>query len=332
MVEMKIGCHQSLEPEGMSMSKKRNTKTILVILLILLSCAMATAALLDPFRIRDPSVSSSDKASSVSSHSSGGAVSTDSEAGLLRVYYFDVGQADAMLLLLPNGTSIGIDAGESATQESLVKWMKEAGVTKLDALVMTHPHADHIGGMQYLIEHLPVGRIYMTEASSTTKTFENLLAAIANQKIQVVRAGSGGSIALDPEVTVDILSPVTLSEENKNDNSIVIRMTYRHTAFLFMGDAESQAEQALLTGKTNLGADILKVGHHGSSSSTAKSFLSKVTPRFAVISVGADNDYNHPSQEVLDRLTAIGAQIFRTDKQGTVVIFSDGQKVTVQSD
>lgn len=314
------------------MSKNKNMKPALVILLLLLSCALTTAALLDPFWIRDTSVSSADPSSSDSSLSSGGLASIDPQGRLLRVYFFDVGQADAMLILLPNGTSIGIDAGESGTQESLVKWMKETGITKLDALVMTHPHADHIGGMQYLIEQVPVSRIFMTKASSTTKTFERLLETIANQKIQVVKAGAGGSIELDPDVTIDILSPVTLSAEDMNDNSIVIRLTYGQTSFLFMGDAESQTEKTLLLDKTNLGADVLKVGHHGSNSSTTESFLEKVAPRYAVISVGADNDYNHPNKDVLDRLTAIGARILRTDEQGTVVIVSDGQTVALQSD
>ncbi len=232
---------------------------------------------------------------------------------------------------MPNGTTLGIDAGESDTQESLADAIQALGITRLDALVATHPHTDHIGGMAYLIRKLDVGRIYMPKTSTTTKTFENLLETIAVKKLQVIEAKTGGSISLDADVAIRILSPTQLSEEEMNDNSVVLKITYGQTSFLFMGDAGTPVEKQLLARKENLKADVLKVGHHGSDTSTSSVFLKEVMPAFAMISVGKDNDYNHPSQTVVNRLKGAGAQILRTDEQGTITLSSDGKTVSVQS-
>lgn len=318
------------------MKKQKFLLPGILTLCILLAGALALAASIPSFfgsNKADPATGSDSL--SQSGLSSAGSGPADSNAGTgsfgLKVFFFNVGQADAILVILPNGKTLAIDAGESDTQKSLADRIKTLGITRLDALVATHPHTDHIGGMSYLIKKFDAGTIYMSKASTTTKTFENLLETIADKKIQVIEAKTGGSISLDADVAIRILSPAWLSDDDINDNSVVLKITYGQTSFLLMGDAGTPIEKQMLLRKENLEADVLKVGHHGSDTSTSDAFLKEVMPKIAVISVGKDNDYNHPSQTVVDRLKGIGAQILRTDEQGTVILSSDGKTVKIQS-
>jgi competence protein ComEC len=240
------------------------------------------------------------------------ALSTD-----LQVHFIDVGQGDSTLVMLPNGPNMLIDGGSRAGSDKLVKYLWDLGVRKIDFLVATHPHEDHIGGLPAVIDSFSVGSVYMPRVGHNTKAFENLLLAIKNKKLTINTAKAGVKIITLPDLQADIIAPGSGSFDDLNDYSAVIKLTYKESTLLFTGDAEAIAEKQM---SGNLRADVLKVGYHGSNTSTTQAFLGKVKPTIAVISCGKDNSYGHPHKEVLDRLKLAGAEIYRTDLDGTVVL------------
>jgi len=256
--------------------------------------------------------------------------SVQSTDRLLTISYIDVGQGDSILIQTPSGKNMLIDAGESFAEQAIASYLQSRGVQKIDVLVATHPHADHIGGMEYIVKNFEIGDIYMPKVTTTTKTYEDLLMAIQQKGLSIHSAKAGASINIDDTLAVNILAPVGTKYDNLNDYSVVIKMTYQKNSFLFMGDASEVSEVEILESKIeDVDSDVLKIGHHGSATSSSKKFLQAVTPKYAVISVGEGNSYGHPTQATLDRLKAIGATIYRTDKDGTVVISSDGQNIAV---
>ena len=222
-----------------------------------------------------------------------------------------------------------IDAGESSSESAVYNYLKDKGVKKIDVLVATHPHADHIGGMAYIIDNFDIGSIYMPKATTTTKTFETLLTTIKSKGLSIKTAKSGVVIDLDSALTVNMVAPIGSSYDDLNAYSAVIKITYKNNSFLFAGDANNTSEQEILNAGANIKADVLKVGHHGSATSTSTAFLKAVSPQYAVISVGQGNSYGHPTQATLERLNTIGAKVYRSDIGGTVVITSNGQNIKV---
>lgn len=249
--------------------------------------------------------------------------------GLLTVSYIDVGQGDSILIESPNGKTMLIDAGESSSQTVIADYLTKKGINRIDVLVATHPHADHIGAMAYIVEAFEIGSVYMPKAVTTTKTYENLLTTIKNKRLSIITAKAGAVINFDRALTVEIIAPVGSSYDDLNSYSAVIRLSYGENVFLFTGDAESDSEQEMLNSGSNIKADVLKVGHHGSDTSTSQEFLEAVSPQYAIISVGTGNRYGHPSQAILDRLTAAGVEVFRTDEHGTIVVTSDGKSIEI---
>ena len=261
------------------------------------------------------------------------AASQTAPEGTLQVYYFDVGQADSELICLPTGEHILIDAGTSSTQEELVRQLRSLGAETLDLVVATHPHADHIGGMAAVLEALTVEQIVMPVTSDsstpTTQTYETLLDAIEAEGLTVTPAQAGEEIWNGGGASLQVLAPNAQSYGDLNDYSVVLRLAYGADSFLFTGDAEETSEEEMLSRGWTLNATVLKCGHHGSETSTSQPFLDAVRPQYAVISCGVDNDYGHPDQVTLDRLEAAGAEVFRTDLQGTIVAFTEGSGVTM---
>lgn len=253
-------------------------------------------------------------------------------SGQLQINYIDVEQADCILIKAPSGKTMLIDAGEKETQKELTEEIRSQGVNTIDILVATHPHADHIGGMQYIVEQFEIGSVYMPKNEHATKTFSNLVDSIADKGLKIHTAKAGGVLDLGPDVTVDILAPVRDDYSNTNDYSVVIRLVFGETAFLFTGDAEHTAEEDILETGAVVQATVLKAGHHGSSTSTSEAFLRAVKPDYCVISVGAGNKYNHPEQETLDRLAEYGIEVYRTDLMGTITVQSDGKEVTFSTE
>ena len=239
------------------------------------------------------------------------------------VHYIDVGQGDSTFVQLPDGRSMLIDAGENDYGDTVVDYIKSSGEDYLDFVVATHPHSDHIGGMDDVIDEFDVGAFYMPDCSHNTVTFESMLDSLSEKEIKPVKAESGVVICNDDNLRIEILSPVT-TYDDLNNYSAVVKLTYGNKSFLFMGDAEQYAENLI---SADVSADVIKVGHHGSSTSTGEEFFNRVNPTFAVISSGENNDYGHPHKEVLDRLKESNIKIFRTDTDGTVVIGTDGENL-----
>lgn len=248
--------------------------------------------------------------------------------GQLVVHYLDVGQGDSAFIELPDGQCMLIDASVSSYGDKIVETIEGYGYTEIDYLVATHPHADHIGGMTDVVEGFEIGEVYMPKATSTSKTFEGLLTAISDKGLQIHTAKTGVTIYSDDETEIEILAPVSESYEETNNYSAVVKITYGSNSFLFTGDAEELSENEMLDEcYDKLCADVLKVGHHGSSSSTSDAFLQAVSPKYAVISCGADNSYGHPHKETISRLNDMGIDYYRTDRNGTVTISCNGNDV-----
>ncbi len=244
------------------------------------------------------------------------------------LHFIDVGQADSMLGILPNGETILIDAGNREDGNTIISYIKKQQIKKIDYLIATHPHEDHIGGLAEVINSFDIGSIYMPKVSSNTKTFENALLAIKNKGLKVNTARAGVSILNNDNLKIELLAPNSDYYENMNSYSAVTKITFGNTSFLLTGDADNISEGEMF--KYNLKADLLKVGHHGSSTSTSAEFLKAVAPKFAVISVGNGNTYGHPAQKILNALKNAGVKIYQTDINGTIVATSDGQNIEIK--
>lgn len=248
------------------------------------------------------------------------------------VYFFDVGQGDSSLVIFGN-TTILIDAGEVDMGDRVVADLRRLNVTKIDLLVASHPHSDHIGGMQKVLDTFPVGQVLDSGMSHPSPLYEHFLQSVDKKHIPYRIAAQGQTIDLNPALRILVLSPPeTRFGDDLNTNSIVLRISYGTFDVLFTGDAGGEAEDAMVKSGYPLDAEVLKVGHHGSMYSTSKTFLDRVHPDIAVISVGIDNPYGHPHRQTLETLTAEGAEIYRTDRDGTVRVQSDGITYSVKTE
>lgn len=244
------------------------------------------------------------------------------------VHYIDVGQGDSILIQV-NDKNLLIDAGPGSNEDDVVNYLNKNNIKKLDYVLATHPHEDHIGGMDEVIENFEVGEFYSPKVASNTKTFKNMINELnkKNLKINIVTEGMGDEFNLGEGAEVEVYTPMNGSYEELNNYSPIMKVSYGETSFLFTGDAEREAELEAISSGEDLKSDVLKVGHHGSSLSTTEKFLEKVDPEVGVISVGEGNKYNHPTDETLSRLNDKSIKTYRTDIDGTVVIKSDGENI-----
>ena len=260
------------------------------------------------------------------------------EGEYLDIYFFDVGQGDSILLKAPSGSTMLIDAGDAEHVIKLASCLKKTGVERIDALVATHPHTDHIGGMRRIIENYEIGAFYMPDAEHTTSAYEGMIAALYDKGIEsnILCADNGTLINWDDDVKVEVLSPFADTDfADLNDQSVILRVSYGGRALLLAGDAGPEEEQLALNllGENAFRADILKVPHHGSDWGSPDSFINAVSPRVAVISCAINNDYGHPEAGVLEKLADCGASVYRTDKFGTVrILVSANGSITIAAE
>ena len=263
-------------------------------------------------------------------------VETDNKASVstfsgdtLRVNYIDVGQGDSIFIELPNKETMLIDAGEAYKSDIVINYLNNLGIKRIDYVVGTHPHTDHIGGLESVINTFDIGSIYMPNAISTSKTYEDLLTTISNKGLKVKTAKSGVVVLNEDNLKLEFIAPNSDNYSNLNNYSAVLKLTYLDNTFLFMGDAETLSEDEITS---DVKADVIKVGHHGSDSSSSVEFVKKVSPEYAIIMVGEDNSYNHPYQSIINRYLSMDAKVLRTDLDGNIICDSDGIDVSCKGD
>ncbi len=244
----------------------------------------------------------------------------------LDITYLDVGQADS-ILIQNEGHNMLIDAGNNEDGPLLVQYFKEQNITKFDYLIATHPHEDHIGGMDDIINNFDIEKIYMPDVTTTTKTFLDVLEAIEKKNMTYDVPNINQNFSLGNTLFQVIYTGN--DKKNLNNSSIVLKATFKNTSYLFTGDATSEVEKKILN--KNIQATVLKVGHHGSKYSTTTDFLNKVNPKYAIISVGKNNSYNHPNQVTINKLEKKNIEIHRTDQEGSIFLKSDGKTINITS-
>lgn len=242
------------------------------------------------------------------------------------VSFIDVGQADSVLIRNGNYNML-IDAGNNEDGEKLVNYFKSLGIEEFTYVFATHPHEDHIGGMDDIINNFKIDNYYMSNKLSTTKTFMDVLDALDGRNLKYTVPNKGDTLKLG-NANIKVIYPGD-DKSNINDSSIVLKITYGKNSFLLTGDATSNVERKIYN--EDIKSDVLKVAHHGSSYSSTDVFLDRVKPYYAVISVGKNNIYNHPSNKTLEKLNKRNIKVYRTDLDGTIVFTSDGENLSVKA-
>ena len=248
---------------------------------------------------------------------------------LLKVHYLDVGQGDSIFIELPNNETMLIDAAESYQSENIINYIKNLNYQKIDYVIGTHPHTDHIGGLKDIINTFGIGKIYMPKVVSTTKTYESLLMAIKDKNLKINTAKAGTSIIDTDTLKINILAPNSETYTELNNYSVVTKITYGTTKFLFMGDAEKLSENEI---KEDVTADVIKIGHHGSNTSSSIDFIKKVNAKYGIISVGLNNKYNLPKEETITNWENSRTKIYLTSTNGTITAISDGTNIKIESE
>lgn len=305
-------------------------KKYLSILLILCMCLTACTATNQATSTSEKSQSDTTSGEAVQSgqeEKAAKALDTSKPEGMLEVHYIDVGQGDATLIKCGSHAML-IDGGNNNKGTTVQLYLKKQGVESLDYVIGTHPDADHIGGLDVIVYKYNCDTVIMPDYEKDTKTYQELVDVIHDKNMKITYPVVGEQYALG-EAKFTIIAPNSNSYGgNANDYSVAILLEYGKNRFLFTGDAEEASEAEMLTNGIDISADVYKVAHHGSRSASTQEFLNAVQPKYAVISCGEGNSYGHPHAEVLNRLRSMGAEVFRTDEQGSIIASSDGENIT----
>ncbi len=243
----------------------------------------------------------------------------------------DVGQGDSSLIQV-NNKNILIDAGPYESKDYLINYLKNLNIKTLDYVIATHPHEDHIGSMNSIIKTFNINNFLAPKVYHNTESFLSMVNELNKKslKINIIKKGTDDFIDLGNNTKVYVFSPIKDTYDNLNNYSPIIKIVYGNTSFLFTGDAEEDLEKEVLITNSNLSSNVLKIAHHGSSTSTTENFLSAVSPNISVISVGINNSYKHPSIKTLNLLEKYNIKYYRTDEDGTIIIKSDGNNLYVE--
>ncbi len=257
------------------------------------------------------------------------------DARVMVIYYFDVGQADCIFITLPNGDNMLIDSGNNADGSRIVNFLSTLGVRTINHFIVTHPHEDHMGGADNILNCLNVEKLYSpyihSEDIPTTLCYKEYIFTAKQKALDINTVSVGDMLIDDGALRVLCLSPFLRNYDELNEYSAVIRIDYFENSFLFMADAEKRNEKDLLQNKLPLKCDVLKIGHHGSRTSSCEKFLKTAAPEYAIISVGGKNDFGHPDEAVLKRLDSLNCKAYRTDLCKTVVAVCDGINIKIHT-
>lgn len=244
------------------------------------------------------------------------------------IHYIDVGQADSTLVIC-DGEAMLIDGGTNEAGSKVVNYIQESDVKYLKYMIGTHPHEDHIGGLDCVIDNVDTETLFLPSIEYDSVSYKDLLESAKEQNVKMMVPTVGDTYSLGTAV-ITVLAPVRAGYADTNNYSIVVRIDYGNTSFLFTGDAEIESEYDMMETGLNLKTDVLKVGHHGSDTSTSEGFIKEVSPVYAVVSVGKSNSYGHPSEQTLKRLTDMGVICYRTDEAGTIIAYSNGKNIAFE--
>lgn len=242
------------------------------------------------------------------------------------IHVIDVGQADSILITTPSNKNMLIDGGDEDSAKIIKSYLKNKKVKNLDVVIATHPDSDHIGSLDYIIDNFDVEKIYMPNQTTDSECYINLIDSCNKKNLKVNYLSKDDSFNLDDSTNIYVLSPSYITDNN-NSNSIVLNISYKNNNFLFTGDCEESNEMDMINSYNLEDIDFLKVAHHGSYTASSLTFLEETTPDIAVISCGYKNSYGHPHKSTLDNLESVDAKIFRTDQNGSMQFYSDGEKI-----
>ena len=253
---------------------------------------------------------------------------TPAKSAKVKSHFINVGQGDSIFIELPEGRCMLIDSGEREYGDLVINYIKKLGYKKINYLVVTHAHSDHMGSMSQVVDSFKIGKVYMPKAGNNTASYEKLLESIQNKNLKIKTAKAGVSILKEENLSIEIIAP-TKDYDDLNNTSAVVLLTFGKTKFLYMGDAERLSENDITA---NVKCNVVKVGHHGSSTSSSYEFIARTHAKYAVISVAKENDYGHPKNFIIRRWKKSGAAVLRTDELGSIVITSNGKKITVKAE
>ena len=242
------------------------------------------------------------------------------------IHVIDVGQADSILITTPSNKNMLIDGGDEDSAKIIKSYLKNKKVKNLDVVIATHPDSDHIGSLDYIIDNFDVEKIYMPNQTTDSECYINLIDSCNKKNLKVNYLSKDDSFNLDDSTNIYVLSPSYITDNN-NSNSIVLNISYKNNNFLFTGDCEESNEMDMINSYNLEDIYFLKVAHHGSYTASSLAFLEETTPDIAVISCGYKNSYGHPHKSTLDNLESVDAKIFRTDQNGSMQFYSDGEKI-----
>ncbi|AWH78173.1 ComEC/Rec2 family competence protein [Clostridioides difficile] len=243
---------------------------------------------------------------------------------LLSIHMIDVGQGDSILVQTPTNKNILIDGGDEDSENIIISYLRQKRIKTIDIIIATHPDSDHIGSLDNVIKKFNVNSIYMPEQSTDSEAYQNLINSCTDKNLSIQHLYKNDVLNIDNNINIYVLSPSYIQEES-NLNSIVFKLTFNDNSFLFMGDAEEENEKEILHSFKLNNINFIKIGHHGSNSSSSLEFIKKISPDIAAISCGYKNQYGHPHRKVIDNLKQNHVSIYRTDRIGDIVFYSDGE-------